>query len=208
MMNQEQKKYLNNILQIKRKELERYEHLFEDRNQELSNQIERIRDKWEEVVKKHHNTLRLIILAEAPLSFEKYFYNNTGTFLNGLKIYYALNKNSALPEKMLEEGILLLDIYELPIPTEYYKRDKKNSLFNKDFFEERIRKINELVGVETRFVFRYKQLFEKKKLHNHPAFKHIKDKILINSTGEPVSLFNNENSQDINDIVKSILKHH
>lgn len=206
-MKQNQLKYLKKIIDIKRKELNSLEQYFDNFDNKLSTQIKLIKEKWEEVVAKHgdrHDKLRLVILAEAPLSFEKYFYNKAGTFLNGLKNHYTLNKNSELPERLLEERILLMDIYELPIPSDYYLADEKNSLYDDEYFEERIKKIHGLIGDETRFVFRYKQLFEKKKLHINSAFEKIKEKLLM-SNGEPISIFIDERSQKINEIVKKVL---
>lgn len=207
MMKPNQSKYLKEIIDVKRKELISDEQYFDNFDNKLSTQIKLIKEKWEEVIVKHRdrkNKLILVILAEAPLSFEKYFYNKAGTFLNGLKNHYTLNKNSELPEKLLEEGILLLDIYELPIPSDYFRADEENILFDHEYFEERIKKIYGLIGDETRFVFRYKQLFEKKKLYNNPAFEKIKEKLLM-SNGEPISIFIDERSQKINEIVLKVL---
>lgn len=206
IMNKKQQKFLKEKLKSKKKDLKRLKELFNNQNNSLDNQIKAINDEWGKVVSKHNKPLRLVILAEAPLSSDKYFYNNTGTFLNGLKDHYILNKNCDLPAKMLEEGILLVDIYKLPIPSEYYRVDNENYLFDPEYFKDRITSINKLNGKNTKFVFRYTGLFKKKKLHESEAFDEIRKKLLMDDDGNPIQLFSKERPQTINPIVKDVLK--
>lgn len=163
---------------------------------------------WECIVSQHAQKnipLKLIILGEAPLESKKYFYNNPGTFLDSLRDHWNLSRNDLLPEKMLEKGVLVLDVYKYPIPSEFYKKDKDNVLFDETYVIKKIELLrkNQLISdEETHFVFRYKELLSKRKLHEVNAFKGFN----FISHNEKIASFNAvERPQKLNDVVKDYL---
>ena len=84
--------------------------------------------KWKSVVNEHkkkEKALKLIIVGEAPIKLNKYFYINQGNFLDSLTQYWKLKNNKELPKIMLEMGILVLDIFKYPIPPVFYKMDNR-----------------------------------------------------------------------------------
>lgn len=175
--------------------------------EKIIKESEEIDRKWKEVVKDHSQydgKLKLIILAEAPLSPKKYFYNNQGTFLDSLRALWGLEKNTSLPQALLKNRVLILDLYKYPIPSEFYKKDEYLVLFDNDYVNEKIKilKDKELIDDKTPFVFRYKELFNKRKLHMQSS---LKDLNFVNESGQLVSLNCNEKPQEINSIIIDIL---
>ncbi len=138
--------------------------------------------------------IRLLIIAEAPLSCDRYFYNRIrGNFLQSLKTYYAVPQNSIL-DKLRVEGIFVVDMYELPIPTKYYDLDSKtHNLFDANYFGKKIRILGNagLLTNETHAVFRYKKLIDRylnmeKKEINTKCLKQFT--YLLDSKQNPCSL--------------------
>jgi hypothetical protein len=110
---------------------------------------------------------KLLILGEAPLSSKKYFYNkNTGTYLSFLKQHYTEAKSlkdSDYRNFLREKGILSLDIYRFPLPTEFYDNDKKLILFDREFISAKIKRLIDMkiITDQTIFTYRYKKLIER-----------------------------------------------
>lgn len=196
-------KFFEARIQDLKKELENLENYL--KIEELNKQIKLIDDEWKSVVENHPAPLKLIILAEAPLKYEKYFYKNQATFLDSLRSHWELDSNANLPAKMIEKGVLLLDIYKYPLPSQFYKKDEGDVLYDDNYVSSKINilKSYNLINDSTHFVFRYKQLFNKKKLQANDSLKkliYIKDK-----NGEFVSFNQKEKPQVINDVVKVYL---
>lgn len=179
-------------------------------NSELIQSIEQIDLLWDDVLCTHKRSLKLVILAEAPLSSSKYFYKAPGSFLDSLRRYYAQKrtdssiKNKNLPQIMHEEGILLMDIYAFPIPSVLYRQDKNNDLFNDAYLASKIAKLKAsgLINDSTVFVFRYKSLI-KRGLANMPSLRGLN--ILKNKEGQFVSLNCSEKPQLLHSIIEELL---
>lgn len=175
--------------------------------EKIIEESEEIDNIWKEVVEYHSRydgKLKLIILAEAPLSPNKYFYKNQGTFLNSLRALWGLKKNTSLPDVLLKNRILVLDLYKYPISSEFYKKDKELVLFNNDYVHEKIKFLRdkELIDDKTLFVFRYKELYNKRRLHMQSS---LKDLNFVKESGQLISLNFKEKPQKINSIIVEIL---
>ena len=168
----------------------------------------KVDEKWGKVVFEHikkKSKLKLVILAEAPLCPEKYFYTNQGTFLDSLRGYWGLPQNRDLPKFMIKNGVLLLDIYRFSIPSEFYKKDENLVLFENEYVSKRLDILREhnLIDNETPFVFRYKELFKKRELHNQVS---LKDLNFVKEENQLISLNKSEKPQVIHDLIAEILK--
>jgi hypothetical protein len=129
---------------------------------------------------------KLLILGEAPLSSEKYFYNKkTGNYLSFLKQHYTdakQLKDSDYRDYLRDKGILSLDIYRFPLPTQFYDNDKNLILFDTGFISGKIKSLvdMEIITDQTIFTYRYKKLIERGIPNLDPFsqinFPHIKDK--------------------------------
>jgi hypothetical protein len=175
--------------------------------EKIIEESEEIDNIWKEVVEYHSRydgKLKLIILAEAPLSPKKYFYKNQGTFLDSLRALWGLKKNTSLPDVLLKNRILVLDLYKYPISSEFYKKDKELVLFNNDYVYEKIKFLRdkELIDDKTLFVFRYKELYNKRRLHMQSS---LKDLNFVKESGQLISLNFKEKPQKINSIIVEIL---
>lgn len=182
------------------------------KGKEVLEMSDRIDEVWKGVVCSHSDelnnnkgALKLIILGEAPLSEDKYFYNNQGTFLDSLRVFWGLKKNKELPAKMLDKRVLVLDIYKWPIPSDFYTKDENQVLLDEGYVKEKIDllKKSKLIDANTHFVFRYKKLF---KTINIPAFEGLKFLKEINEINDKLVSFNKgEKPQELNENVKKYL---
>jgi hypothetical protein len=179
-----------------------------------TNEIENI---WLNVVNNHlqtGNKLRLVIFGEATLSLAQYFYNNyPNNFLSGIKAYYINNGfihngNQIIQTNFLDflvaRGILLFDLFDYPFPSDFYKRYFE-VFINENHVESKLNLISPLFDVNTKFVFRYKMLFQrrnKRMLHNLNAFDSHFHRFDLDGTGNPHSVYNAERPvQVINPLV-------
>lgn len=203
-MNTIQQKFLEERIKELKNDLAALEsYIF---NGEMHNEMDKIDSRWEVEVNKHKNPLKLIILAEAPLSYKKYFYNQQFTFLDSLRSLWDLALNSDLPDKMLKEGVLLLDIYSFPIPSSFYKKDTRDVLYDDIYLSNKFKflKNKGLINEKTHLTFRYKELYKKRNLHQTNALKGLN--ILKDKTGNPISLNSAEKPQKLNIEIEKLLK--
>jgi hypothetical protein len=175
--------------------------------EKIIKELEEIDSKWKDVVNNHslyEGKLKLIILAEAPLTPKKYFYTNPGTFLDSLRDFWRLEKNTTLPDALLENRILILDIYKYPISSEFYKKDKNLVLFDNHYVDAKLKLLvsKELIDDKTLFVFRYKELYKKRKLHTQSSLQNLN---FVKDSNQLVSLNCSEKPQKINPIIADIL---
>lgn len=135
----------------------------------------------------NNQSVRLIILGEAPLSFNKFFYNNQGNFLNGLKDFYNTT-NPNLKDVLRQNGIFVLDTYKFPIKTGYYDRVAGAVLFDEIYLNNKFQELRNLglVNDNTKIVFRYRKLFRRNHILQNT---NIHNNYLTNAL-EPVSLYN------------------
>ncbi len=107
------------------------------------------------------NTIRLLILAEAPLSCAKYIYGGTpGNFLTSLRQYFQVGQKNLLP-RLRKEGVFVLDMYEFPIDTSIYDADgRTHHLFNDHYLLTKLDLLRKhsLLNEQTHMIFRFKKL--------------------------------------------------
>jgi hypothetical protein len=117
----------------------------------------------------------LVILGEAPLTTKQFFYNKkTGKYLSFLKQHYTKAKelkDDDFKEFLRAKGILNLDIYQYPLPTNFYDNDKDSILFDEIFVRNRISSLTEMgiINTNTKYVYRYQKLLDRK-LHLKEPF--------------------------------------
>lgn len=122
-----------------------------------------------QVFKKNEKKIRYIILAEAPISYSSYFYNpineKDSLFITKKNVSIATNKLIESKYKMILElithGILIIDIYPLPLPTFYYSN--KVPFYEiaelDNYWNEIIKDLKCLCDNNTKIVLRYSNLY-------------------------------------------------
>ena len=140
--------------------------------------------KWViELFKKRSKKIRWIILSEAPLSYSGYFYNpvneNYSAFMQKSNIEKAIyivkgvkvsldSKYDAILQ-LVDYEILIIDIYPLPLPAEYYKKTIFYDAFKlNDYWVAILKVIQPIVNKSTKITHRYKRL-----LNNPDAKKFV-----------------------------------
>ncbi len=146
--------------------------------------------------------LRMVIFAEAPKCFQRYFYNNPGSFLSGLKSHY---NNTLPPNQQLQNntfinflnqrGILLIDLYKYPFPPEFYTIHH-NLFLDINYIQQKLAQIQNLLVPNTRFTFRY-QMIINRNAANIAAFNHHQHRF-INNHNTIQRLYQSERPQMIN----------
>jgi hypothetical protein len=109
----------------------------------------------------------LVIFGEAPLTTKQFFYNKkTGKYLSFLKQHYTIAKNlkdDDFREFLRVKGILNLDIYQYPLPTNFYDNDKACILFDEIYVKNKISSLTKkgIINTNTKFVYRYQKLIDR-----------------------------------------------
>jgi hypothetical protein len=169
-----------------------------------TNQIENI---WLDVVNQHINTrrqLRLVIFAESPLRLGNYFYNNfPNNFLSGLRVHYGVQQGLFI-NHLLQRDILIFELFKYPLDPKFYKKHYA-SFVDEHYISSKLNLIAPLFDNDTRFIFRYKMLFEPKysrMLHHLNAFNSHYPRFDLDGTGQPQNVFIQETpNQIINPLV-------
>lgn len=148
-----------------------------------------------QIFNKYKKQIRYIILAEAPTSYSSYFYNpvneNSSAFLTKNNISIATNKKIDSKYKMILElvkyGILIIDLYPLPLPTMYYSN--KVLLYDiaelENYWNEIIKDLNGLCDKNTEIVLRYSN---KRNTNSIKDFIDKFDKIFGTINNNPTSI--------------------
>ena len=117
---------------------------------------------------------KLIILGEAPLTTKQFFYNaKTGSYLSFLKQHYKEAKklkDAEFKDFLRKKGILNLDIYRYPLPTNFYDNDKEAVLYNEFHMANKISALTKLnlIDSNTVYVYRYQKLLDRELYLRNP----------------------------------------
>lgn len=121
-----------------------------------------VTQRWEEVMASITEPIKYLIIGEATVSWANYFYNEqakTTSFLNPLDFIKKNNKEELIAY-FQREGILVFDLYPLPLPTFIYdniKFDCSDDLYNQAL-REYFTLVTALLNDETKVVIRYSKL--------------------------------------------------
>jgi hypothetical protein len=113
-------------------------------------------------------TSNLIIIGEAPLSSNQFFYQNSGNYLSFLKSHYInWDVNGKSHQDWLDflrtKGILNVDCYRYPIPSEFYNEDKNFNLYNETHCQYLFSQLTNknIISPHTKFMYRYPKLIKR-----------------------------------------------
>jgi hypothetical protein len=133
---------------------------------EVSKEFNDVCKDWNDVVKTTIKPINFLIIGEATTCSANYFYKlkaNTTSFLD--PSHFNKDSKSELIDFFKKEGILVFDLYPLPLPTFIYdnvKFDCTNSQY-KMALEKYYEKLDLLITKETIIVQRYSKLYSAKK---------------------------------------------
>lgn len=158
-------KNLEQILAHVSLKLQGYNLLLDE--QAVIDEYERVDQEWRNVVANIAQPVNFLIIGEAPLRYETYFYNprSTGvTFLN--PAHFNCNTKPDLRNYFLQNGILVFDLYPLPLPTFIYDNvtfDRTDIAYRNALTAYYQAKLGGLTDGNTIFVIRYSKLASEKK---------------------------------------------
>ena len=174
-------------------------------SQQFQNEAIQIDQQWinnVQAILAANSPLRMVIFAEAPKCFQRYFYNNPGSFLTALKSHYndilALNpqlQNNTFINFLNQRGILLIDLYQYPFPPEFYT--VHHDLFlDINYISNKLAQVHHLFDADTKFTFRY-QMIINRNIATIAPFKMHQNRFLFNNTNLQ-RLYQSERPQIIN----------
>lgn len=120
-----------------------------------------VHQKWLQVIDGIKEPIKYLIIGEATVSWANYFYNEqakTTSFLN--PDHFIKNNKEELIAYFQSEGILVFDLYPLPLPTFIYdniKFDCSDDIYNLALCEY-FNLVKELLNDKTKVVIRYSKL--------------------------------------------------
>jgi hypothetical protein len=170
--------------------------------------------KWESIIKsiiESKTRIKLIIWAEAPLSKEKYFYNSPNTFLSALKTHYNNNCKPipALTNKnfiifLNKRGVLLIDLFKYPLPSELYK-SHRSAFLDIDYIKNKLELIKDHIDEKTVFTYRYKMLRDINIFQKNPELIKFDKHFIKDKNNKIQTIFESERPQVINELMESAL---
>ena len=152
---------------------------------EVSKEYMEVCKDWNNVVNSTIKPINFLIIGEATTCSANYFYKlkaNTTSFLD--PSHFNKNSKSELIDFFKKEGILVFDLYPLPLPTFIYdnvKFDCTNTQY-KMALEKYYEKLDGLITPKTIIVQRYSKLYSEKK-------KRCEWTIFMQKIGRPVLNF-------------------
>jgi hypothetical protein len=159
------KKRLKEILDQVNNELKHHNLSLE--NDSVINEFINVEKCWTNRRDIFKKPLKFLIVGEATVSWDNYFYNpesKTTAFLNPYD--FGCKTKEELIDVFDRNGILVFDLYPLPLSTFIYDNIKFNcqddsySTAMKEYFKE---KLTGLIDNQTKIVLRYSKLYSKKK---------------------------------------------
>jgi hypothetical protein len=133
---------------------------------EVIKEYHQVFKEWNDVVKATNKPIKFLIIGEATTCSANYFYNinaNTTSFLD--PSHFEIDSKPKLIDFFKKEGILVFDLYPLPLPTFIYdnvKFDCCNSHY-KMALDKYYEKLDDLITPKTIIVQRYSKLYSEKK---------------------------------------------
>lgn len=130
-------------------------------NHEVLHQYRLIMNRWDEIIEGFNGPVNFLIVGEATVSWENYFYNseaNTTSFLN--PTHFGCQNKEQLIDCFNQNGILVFDLYPLQLPTFIYDKVSFNCA-NQEYSEalqEFYQTILPQIDENTQIVQRYSKL--------------------------------------------------
>lgn len=124
-----------------------------------------VESTWDGIAKTIFQPVKYLIIGEATVSYKNYFYNSSSKqtpFLTP-KHFNCSNKNELI-ELFQEKGVLVFDLYPLPLPTFIYDNvsfDCKDPDYKRLLNEYYESKLKGLIDKNTTVVLRYLKLKER-----------------------------------------------
>lgn len=150
-----------------------------------------VMDRWTEIVESlNGQDVRYLIIGEATVSWDNYFYNenaNTTSFLT--PAHFGCANKAELINLFNENGVLIFDLYPLPLPTFIYDNvvfDVSNDAYRQalsDYYQL----VANLLNNDTVIVPRYSKLY-----NNRQEWK-----VFMNSIGRNSNQFESIASQNM-----------
>jgi len=135
-------------------------------NDAVEKEYQQVKSAWNGNLGLINKSIKFVIIGEATVCFDNYFYNpnaDTTSFLN--PNHFGCKTKPDLINFFNTNGVLVFDLYPLPLPTFIYdnvKFDCKNGEYLaalNNYYSE----LKKLINVNTKIIQRYSKLYSNKK---------------------------------------------
>jgi hypothetical protein len=165
---------------------------------------------WEKIAVSFTKPVKFLIVGEATVSWDNYFYNSkadTTSFLS--PSHFGCKDKKALIQFFGENGILVFDLYPLPLPTFIYDKVAFDCDSEAPYVKALIKYYAEslldkgLINPETVIVSRYAKFYKEKQDENDQVIKNKAGKVVLEERRFEWGIFMKTIGRDIIDF-KSI----
>jgi hypothetical protein len=160
-------------------------------NKAVTDEYNKVKTAWDKNLKDIKRPIKYVIIGEATVSYDNYFYNRKGdttSFLNP-KHFGCKNKNELI-DFFFKNDVLVFDLYPLTLSTFIYdniKFDCSNKEY-KEGIENYFNNLKKLINIDTKIILRYAKLYSTKiKKGKEVIEKRCEFEILMNYIGRETS---------------------
>jgi hypothetical protein len=162
-------------------------------NDVVKDEYKKVKKAWDANLTFIKKPINYVIIGEATVSFDNYFYNpnaDTTSFLN--PIHFGFKTKTDLINFFNANGVLVFDLYPLPLSTFIYdsiKFDCSNKEY-KEAIEKYFDNLKRLITPTTKIILRYAKLYSSKtKKGKKVVKKRCESLILMDCLGRKTSQF-------------------
>jgi len=138
-------------------------------DQKVLEEQKKVMDAWKNISKSITKPVKFLIVGEATVSWDNYFYNlnaNTTTFLSPSQ--FGCESKAELISFFEKKGVLVFDLYPLPLPTFVYDKVEFDCEVNRPYVEALIKYYkeslleNKFIDNKTVIISRYAKFYKEK----------------------------------------------
>jgi hypothetical protein len=146
----------------------------------------KVMDAWKNVIENITKPVDFLIVGEATTSWDNYFYNPAAKTTNFLSPSpFGFESKAELISFFKEKGVLVFDLYPLPLPTFIYDNIKFDCELNSPYvnalikyYEESLLN-NKIIDSETVIVSRYAKFYKEKQDKNNQVIKNKYGEVVL-----------------------------
>jgi hypothetical protein len=153
---------------------------------DVLNEHQMVIEAWKKVSESIAKPVKFLIVGEATTSWDNYFYNPDAKTTNFLSpSHFGFKGKNELIRFFKQKGVLVFDLYPLPLPTFIYDNIKFDSEFNSPYVDALIKYYeeslidNRIINSETVIVSRYAKFYKEKKDKNNQVIKNKSGNVVL-----------------------------
>ena len=177
--------------------------------EDVMKEHELVSNAWKKSADSFTKPVQFLIVGEATVSWDNYFYNpnaNTTSFLS--PSHFGCKDKTALIQFFEKNGILVFDLYPLPLPTFIYDKVAFDCHLKDPYLEALIKYYDEslinkgLIDPNTVIISRYAKFYKEKQDKNGQVIKNKAGQLVLDEKRFEWEIFMKRINREINDFKK------